>query len=169
MSHILLIEPDRMLRQAFTMALFPEHQLKVAHSIPESAPEKADVLIVDAVALQRLEPISAQQLCLLAAWKLPTIWVGGNQLIPAAIRDQVVAIEPPLVKEGLQRALAQCLGKTAILKRVGNAASARSETPSVAKPKAKRISDSAQKAGESFIELVDVVEEVSASENVLAK
>jgi hypothetical protein len=169
MSHILLIEPDRMLRQAFTIALFPEHQVKVAHSIPESATEEADVIIVDAVALQRREPISAQQLRLLAAWKLPMIWVDGNQLVPAAIRDKVVRIEPPLVKEGLQRALAQCLGKTAIPKRDGNAVSARSETPSVAKPKAKRISDSAQRAGESFIELVDVVEEVSASENMLAK
>ena len=169
MSHILLIEPDRMLRQAFTIALFPEHQVKVAHSIPESATEEADVIIVDAVALQRREPISAQQLRLLAEWKLPMIWVNGDRLIPAAIRDKVVRIEPPLVKEGLQRALAQCLGKTAIPKRVGNAVSARSETASVAKPKAKRINDSAQKAGESFIELVDVVEEVSASENMLAK
>jgi hypothetical protein len=169
MSHILLIEPDRMLRQAFTMALFPEHQVKVAHSIPESAPEESELIIVDAGALQSREAISAQHLRLLAAWKLPMIWVDGNQLVPAAIRDKVVRIEPPLVKEGLQRALAQCLGKTAIPKRVDNAVSARGETPSVTKPKAKRISDSKQKAGESFIELVDVVEDVSVSENMLAK
>ena len=118
-----------MLQHAFTMALFPEHQVKVAYSIPESTPEESDLLIVDAVALQSREAISAQQLRLLAAWKLPMIWIGGNQLIPAAIRDQVVGIEPPLMKEGLQRALVECLGKTAIPKRDGDAAARRGETP----------------------------------------
>jgi hypothetical protein len=158
-----------MLRHAFTMALFPEHQVKVAHSIPESASDQFELLIVDTVALQSREAISAQQLRLLAAWKLPMIWVGGNQLIPAAIRDRVVHIEPPLVKEGLQRALAQCFGKTAIPKRDGNAATRRSETLAVAKPKAMRKTNAAPSDSGQFIELVDVVEDVSANENMLAK
>ena len=169
MSKILLIEPDRMMRQAFTMALFPEYEVEVAHSIPESAPEKAELLIVDAVALQSREAISAQQWGLLAAWKLPMIWIGGTQPIPAPIRDKVVCIEPPLMKEELRRALAQCLGKTAIPKREGNALAGRSETLAVAKPRAMRKIDTAPGDGGHFIELVDVVEEVSASENMLAK
>jgi len=158
-----------MLRQAFTIALFPEHQVKVAHSIPESATEEAELLIIDAVALQSREAISAQQLRLLAAWKLPMIWVGGNQSIPAAIRDRVVCIEPPLVKEGVQRALAQCLGKTTIPKRDGNAATRRSETLAVAKPRAMRKTKAAPSDSGQFIELIDVVEEVFASENMQAK
>ena len=169
MTRILLIEPDRMLQHAFTMALFPEHQAKVAYSIPESTPEESDLLIVDAVALQSREAISAQQLRLLAAWKLPMIWIGGNQLIPAAIRDQVVGIEPPLMKEGLQRALVECLGKTAIPKRDGDAAARRGETRAVAKPRAMRKTNAAPSDSGKFIELIDVVEEVSASENLQAK
>ena len=169
MSKILLIEPDRMLQQAFIMALFPEHQVKVAHPIPELAPEETELLIVDAVALQRREALSAQQLRLLAAWKLPMIWVGGDQLIPAALRGKVVGIEPPLVKQDLQRALAQCLGKTAIPKRDGGAPAGRSETRAVAKPRALRKTIAAPSDSGQFIELVDVVEELSASENPLAK
>ena len=170
MSKILLIEPDRMLQQAFIMALFPEHQVKVAHPIPESAPEETELLIVDGVALQSREALSAQQLRLLAAWKkLPMIWVGGNQLIPAALRGKAVCIEPPLVKQDLQRALAQCLGKTAIPKRDGGVPAGRSETRAVAKPRALRKTIATPSDSGQFIELVDVVEELSASENPLAK
>ena len=97
------------------------------------------------------------------------IWIGGNQFIPAAMRDKVVCMEPPLMKEGLRRALAQCLGKTAIPKRDGNGRAGRSETPTVAKPRAMRKTDTAPSDDGQFIELVDVVEEVSASENMLAK
>ena len=164
-----MIEPDRMLRHAFTVALFPEHQVKVTDSIPGSAPIDCDLIIIDAVALQIQKSISAQEWCVLAAGNLPMIWVADLQVIPTGGRDRIVRLEPPLVKDALQRALAECLGESRISKRKGRSAQPRSGTPPVIKPKANRKSKALPNDNRDFIELVDVVEEISASENAEAE
>ena len=52
MSKLLLIEPDKMLRHAFMMALYADFQLQFIASLPEAAPKDFDAVIVDAAALQ---------------------------------------------------------------------------------------------------------------------
>jgi hypothetical protein len=169
MSNILLIEPDRMLQQAFTLALFPEHRLKVLDAIPDAAPKDFDVIIVDAAALQSEGAGGARVLHALFAWKLPIIWIGEAQATLAVDREQIVRLSRPLEKSALQRALAECLGKTSAPKRDTISAEPPIKTPALTKAKAKRKANAAPSDSGQFIELVDVVEEASASENAQAK
>ena len=169
MSNILLIEPDRMLQQAFTLALIPEHRLKVLDVIPDAAPKDFDVTIVDAAALQSQGASAARELHALSAWKLPMIWIGEQQATSAADREKMVRLSRPLAKEVLQRALAECMEKTAAPKRDTISAEPPTKTAAFSKPKAKRKSNAAPSASGQFIELVDIVEEALASENAAAK
>ncbi|MBM2803016.1 MAG: hypothetical protein HW419_909 [Deltaproteobacteria bacterium] len=164
MSNLLLIEPDRMLQQAFTLALCPEHRLKVLDAIPDAAPKDFDVVIVDAAALQSEGAGGARALHALLAWKSPIIWIGEAQARLAADREKIVRLSRPLEKSALQGALAQCLGKTSAPKRDTMSAEPPIKTPVLTQAKAKRKANPAPSHSGQFIELVDVVEEASASE-----
>ena len=163
MTKLLVVEPDKMLRQAFTVALFPEFQIQVVDALPDAAPKDVDALIVDAAALQGRESESAPRMPAVAQWHLPIIWIEGGHPARAPDCGHCIRLNRPVAKEALRRALAQCLSATVAAKS-GDGLSAQAVT-AVPRPKrkAKKVTDNATGESRNFIELVDVVEEDAAS------
>ena len=159
MSKVLLVEPDRMLRQAFTVALFPEFQIEVVEAMPDAAPKDVDTMIVDAAAL-REQPKSARIMRAVTGWHLPIIWIDGDPPGPAPDPARCIRLKRPVAKEALRRALAQCLSATAAPKSTVSAEPAK--TPLGKKTRPKKAVDIAASENRNFIELVDVVEEEAA-------
>ena len=155
----MLIEPDKMLRQAFTVALFPEFQIEFVEAIPDGAPKDFDAMIVDAAAL-REQAKSARIVRAVAGWHLPIIWIDGDQPGQAPDPAQCIRLKRPVSKEVLRRTLAQCLSATAAPKSTGSAEPAK--TPLGKKTRPKKVVDIAASEKRNFIELVDVVEEDAA-------
>ena len=159
MSKVWLIEPDKMLRQAFTVALFPEFQIQVVEAIPDAAPKDVDALIVDAAALHE-QANSTRIVGAVTGWHLPIIWIDGDQPGQAPDPAQCVRLKRPVAKEALRRALSQCLSATAAPKSTVSAEPAK--TPLGKKTRTKKAADNAAGENRNFIELVDVVEEDAA-------
>ena len=163
MSRILLIEPDRMLRYALTIALYPEHQVAAALAVPDVATTDFDLLIVDAAALQERNLLSARERQWLKEWKLPLLWFGPDAALAQSERDRWLRLQAPLSKEILRRALAQCLGVNVAAKvMVAQTAQLPVDAPAIAKPKARKKKTAEVNDGKIFIELVDIVEEEPA-------
>jgi len=160
MSKVLLVEPDKMLRQAFTVALFPEFQIQVVDAIPDAAPLDFDAMIVDAAALHE-QPKSARIIRAVTGWHLPMIWIDGDQPGPAPDPAHCVRLKRPVTKEALRRALAQCLSATVAPQSTVSAEPAK--TPLGKKTRTKKAVDIAAGENRNFIELVDVVEEEATS------
>jgi len=160
MSKVWLIEPDKMLRQAFTVALFPEFQIQVVDALPDTVLKDVDVLIVDAAALQEREPESEPRFRALANWHLPIVWIDGDQPAQAPDRDHCIRLTRPVAKEALRRALAQCLSVTAAPKSTVSREPAK--MPLGKKTRTKKALEIATGENRNFIELVDVVEEEAA-------
>lgn len=162
MSKVLLVEPDKMLRQAFMVALIPEFQIQVVDALPDAAPKDVDALIVDAAALLEQEPESAPRISAVAEWQLPIIWIDADQSKPAANPAHCTRLNRPVAKETLRRALARCFIATVTAKTDdGLSAQAAKAAP---RPKRKSQNAAHNPTGDSrnFIELVDVVEEEAA-------
>lgn len=156
MGDILIIEPYRMLRHAFSATLFAGHQVRFLESIPE--PEgvgSADVVIVDAGALRERGSLHAQGLRAVGSWRVPTVWIDREQSAQAPTRDNLIAITGPLSKEILQKALAQCLKSS-------GAEKASSTWLTAPKADASEPETGRADAEKNIIELVEVVEESSA-------
>jgi len=159
MSKVLLIEPDKMLRQAFTVALFPEFQIEVVDVMPDAAPKDFDAMIVDAAALHE-QAISARIVRAVTGWHLPIIWIDGDQPGQAPDPAQCIRLKRPVAKEALRRALVQCLTASTTPKSTVSAEPAK--TPMGKKARPKKAVDTAASENRNFIELVDVVEEEAA-------
>lgn len=158
MSRILVVEPRNILRQAISLALFPNHEVQMATFLSHSNAAVAkdfDLVILDSAALREANALSSQLIRAVQGWKVPTIWIddtGGSQ---APARDKLVVLTRPVQKDSLQSAVAKCLGISS---------SKQNGTPSipVSEPMATKETSSAavsQGAGPQIIELVDVVEE----------
>jgi hypothetical protein len=152
MSRILVIQPHKMLQHAFSVALFPEHQVQVMEMIPDSlAVKEFDAVVVDAGALRERNSLAASELRNVQGWKIPTVWIEQETDAQAPVREELVVVDRPTGKEALRKALAECLG----------AAEAALTTESA---KGQLGSSPATDAKENVIELVEVVEESSALE-----
>jgi hypothetical protein len=152
MSRILVIQPYKMLQHAFSVALFPEHQVQVMEAIPDAmAMKEFDAVVVDAGALREQNSLAASELRKVQGWKIPTVWIEKETEAQAPAREKLVVVDRPSGKEALRKALAECLG----------AAEAALTTESA---NGQLASSSATDAQENFIELVEVVEESSALE-----
>ncbi|MGH7886739.1 MAG: hypothetical protein ACREPG_02660 [Candidatus Binatia bacterium] len=163
MSKLLVVEPDKMLRQAFTVALFPEFQIQVVDALPDAAPKDVDAVIVDASALQERDPDSARKIAASAQWHLPMIRIDGDQPAPASARDRWVRLNRPVAKAALLGALAQCLSATAAGRSKDGSSSGAAQTTLETKRKSRKKPNNAVSDRGHFIELVDVVEEDAAS------
>jgi len=143
MSTILVIEPRKILQHATAIALFPEHEARMAETIPEAGElQKFAAVIVDAAALRETSALSAQTLRAMETWKAPIIWVDGDPPQPPK-RDKLVIVKRPVSRKAIRAALAECLGQD-----VGPAAG------NVAGDNAAAVAAKER----NVIELVDVVE-----------
>lgn len=107
MGRILLIGPNRILNQAVSLYLFPQHDVQVKSNLEEIDPkalQEYDLLIVDAptgadgksgTALPR----SIQKL------KTPTLWLEGDGSTPPAKREGLLSLKMPIEREAFQKAL----------------------------------------------------------------
>jgi hypothetical protein len=158
MSRILVIQPHKMLQHAFSVALFPEHQVEVMEMFPDVAAVKnVDLVIVDAAALRERDSLTTRDLGDVQNWKTPTIWIDRAAVAQAPTSEKLMVIDQPIGKDTLQKALAECLGTVNAAKQSVNAKSSRAESPSPTE------GDSAAVESQ-VIDLVEVVEEGSARE-----
>src|SRR5262245_30395986 len=157
MIKILLIEPDKMLRQALSVALFPEFEIKFAQKLPDSAPAGFDALIVDAAALREGNLMPKAGIERASKWNLPMVWIETGKSLQTAA-PHCVQVDRPLTKHALRSALALCLSADAERK------SKKSADSKKATVKRKDLDSTSEVVGDggNFIELVDVVEEGSA-------
>ena len=158
MSKILVVERHRMLQQAIALALFPEHEVKIASAIPESSELKGfDAVIVDVGSLGESDGDYEPAIRAVRSWQVPTVWVQGSSHGPTPQRVNLIAINTPIEKEVLLSALAVCLGIPAKDKRLQKAAGS-------SKAKDNRSGGEAPPADAEVIELLEVVEEGSEAE-----
>jgi hypothetical protein len=155
MSKILVIQPHRMLQYAIALSLFPQHQARMASSIPESSEIKdVDVVIVDAASLRETHRLSPPAIRLLQGWNVPIIWIDRVDSSAMPIDENFVAVGTPIARKSLQSAVAQCLGE--LPKRAGK----RTRTTDQEDHPSGNAAVSEKPVRGEVIELVDVVEEV---------
>ena len=113
MSTILIVEPYTVLQHAIVVALFPEHQIRIAEAVPDS-PGDADIVIVDAAGLRERSGLSSAELHRIVEWHRPIIWIDGvNAAKPNA--DAIVnfvRLGIPLKRDELRTMVAECLTNT---------------------------------------------------------
>ena len=160
MSKILIIEPYKILRHAFSVALSNDHQVDMVTTIPEAATlSDAGLVIVDGAALRERNLLTAQNVRAMQNWKFPVIWIDADAETPVPGGDRLLRLQWPIDQDALKKAVAECLGRvkgsnqpaSETKSRAGSASSKR-------KPGELKSSRSAGHGEKEFIELVDVVE-----------
>src|SRR5215510_994663 len=158
MSRILVVEPRNMLRQAISLALFPDHEVQMAalwSSSHATLAQEFDLVIIDAGTLRAASTFSSPLIRAVQSWTVPTIWIDDTGAREAPAREGLVVLTGPIQKESLQSAVTKCLG-TSSSKRTTSIAAKESMT-------AKELSATMpQSTSPQIIELVDVVEEPPA-------
>jgi hypothetical protein len=155
MSRILVIQPHRMLQQAFVVALFPEHEVRVVAEMPAAETlAAADLLIIDAMALRKGDALSPREIHAVQRSQVPVVWIDA-QPPPAAVA-KFVRLEPPLKRDELRAATGEGLrlGAAAPVARSKRAQTVAKTDATEPKPENAAASDAKQ-----IIELVDVFEE----------
>jgi DNA-binding LytR/AlgR family response regulator len=160
MSKIFIVQPHKMLRHAFAVAVSPDHEIETSKTMPAPADlQGSDLAIVDAASLRECGSLTASALNAVQSWKIPTIWIDNDLEIQAPARDKLLRLKAPFDKETLKKTVAQCLeqsGANQPAPKTKNRAT--SPAPSKVKPPEAKSSQSAADAEKKFIELVDIVE-----------
>ena len=166
MSRILVVQPSKMLQQAFAIVLAAEHRVRVIGKLPESpaAPE-ADLAIVDAAALGDGSAAALPGLDAIRSWSIPIVWIGPEAQPTGLAPCKLVHLTPPVERDSLKKALVDCLGSptsplSAQSPRTSNAPAA---------PVSKEIEpqrNAVASADQDVIELVEVVEEQPARDRL---
>jgi hypothetical protein len=157
MSKIFIVQPHKMLRYAFAVALSPDHEVEISKTMPASADlQGSDLAIVDAASLRERSSLTAPELHTIQSWKIPIIWI-DNVEIQVPTRDKFLRLKAPIDKETLKKTVTQCLGQSDAnqpapkTKRRAPAALSNVELQT-------NSSQSAVDAEKKVIELVDIVE-----------
>ena len=158
MSRILLVEPRDILRQAISLALFPDHEVQLATLFSDAdeliAPQ-FDLIIIDSAALSETGNSDGELLHKLRASKIPTIWIDDPRGGEAATHDKLVVLASPIQKEALHAAMTKCLDRSSVK---SDASASMSAKERIARKEARTVLES-QATGPQIIELVDVVAE----------
>jgi hypothetical protein len=110
MSTILFIHRHRMLQQAVAVSLFPEHDVRVADSIPETAAvDDVDLVIVDGASPDDPDGLVDRAAQAVRQWNIPVVWVEGAGSLRGPKRDKMLVIQTPIQKAALQAAVAELL------------------------------------------------------------
>jgi hypothetical protein len=145
------------LRQAISLALFPDHEVQLAALLSDSNASVAkefDLVIIDSAVFRATGESSGEHLRKLREWKVPTVWIddiGGDR---TAGHDKFVVLTSPIQKDTLQSAITECLaGPSSKENRTASMPRERMAT------KQARTAVASEAAGPQIIELVDVVAE----------
>ena len=157
MSKIFIVEPHKMLRYAFAVALSPEHEVQISKTMPALADlQGSDLAIVDAASLRERSSLTAPELHTIQSWKIPIIWIDDVE-IQAPTRDKLLRLKAPIDKETLKKTVTQCLGQSDANQPAPKTKSRAAAALSNVKLQTKS-SQSAVDAEKKVIELVDIVE-----------
>ena len=169
MSRILIVQPHRMLQQAFVVALFPEHEARVFDKIPATeALVAVDLLIIDAAALRGADALSTREIRAVQSCRVPVVWIDADAAaLDTAAFTKLVRLVPPLKRDELRAAAAECLRLTV-------------EQPSAPSKPARKLAaktkaieakpeNAAPENAAEFIELVDVFEEPPQRDEINAE
>ena len=161
MSRILVVQPAKMLQQAFVVALFPEHHVRVLEKIPEAEPAaEADLVIIDAGALRERDSLPAQDVRAAQSWRVPVVWIGVEALGALAATKNLVQLSAPVKRDELRTAVSESL-RAPSSGQASPERAAKRPGPAVAtkqKTTPKRDGVAADQDSE-FIDLVDVIDE----------
>ncbi|HSQ13022.1 MAG TPA: hypothetical protein VLM90_08385, partial [Candidatus Deferrimicrobium sp.] len=162
----LVVQPYKMLQQAYAAVLPFEHNVRLMVTLPDSAALKDfDVVIVDAAALTEKNLLPSSGALAVEAWKVPTVWIEIDRGPAAPSRDKLIRLPRPVQKDALHKALAECLAVTAGARPMGAAITAKSAAKEAKKGKARNAAaPAAPRPRPRIIELVEVVEEMSEQE-----
>ena len=158
MSRILLVEPRHILRQAISLALFPDHEVQLAALLSdsnESVAKEVDLIIVDSSALGETGNSRSSLLQKLQDWKVPTIWIDDTGDGQGPPHGKIVVLKSPIQKDALQSALAKCLDGSP----ANNNGTASMLAKGRTKTKETKTAAPSHTTGPQIIELVDVVAE----------
>ncbi|HET9549719.1 MAG TPA: hypothetical protein VFQ03_06070 [Candidatus Binatia bacterium] len=159
MSKIFIVQPHKMLRHAFAVALSPDHEVSISKNMPASADlQGSDLAIVDAASLRECSLLTAPELHKIQSWKIPIIWIDDDVEIQAPTRDKLLRLKAPIDKETLKKSVTQCLGQSDANQPAPKTKSRALAALSNVKPAETKLSQSAADAEKKFIELVDIVE-----------
>ena len=167
MSNILIVEPHKMLQQAFVVALFPEHHVQVMEKLPDAeSGTAADLVIIDAGALRARSLLTRDALSAVQSWGLPIIWIDTEALSGAA-GSSLLHLSPPVKREELRTAVAACLQASSAPKPSASSAraSVRSDVAAEAKAAEPKRAAGGGDGEKEFIELVDVFDETSSADD----
>ena len=163
MGKVLLIEPQKILRQAISLALFSQHEVHAEESLGASqlaALKDYDLLIIDGGALREGKQLTAEITRAVQSAKTPTLWLEDEAASQAPKREKLLVVRKPIEREPFQSAVDGLLsGKTSPKKEAGPAAAVSAKTETSRRETRKRPAASSQQASFEFIDLVDVVEE----------
>jgi len=159
MSKIFIVQPHKMLRHAFAIALSLDHEVEISKTMPASADlQGSDLAIVDAASLRECDLLTASELHAAQSWKVPAIWIDNDLKIQAPTRDKLLRLKAPIDKETLKKTVTQCLGQSDANQPAPKTKSRAPAALSNVKPPETKSSQSAVDAEKKFIELVDIVE-----------
>jgi DNA-binding response OmpR family regulator len=160
MSKILVVEPRNLLRQAISLALFPDHEVQTTALLENSAAiaKEFDLVIIDSATLGETHHSSRQLVRALQGSKVPMIWIEGSEGEQAGTRDHRLVLTKPIQKHTLQSVVTTCLDNSSVKqnKQIGVTKVAAKEMKTATPSQASRP---------QIIELVDVVEEPPGSRN----
>jgi hypothetical protein len=151
-----------MLQQAFVIALFPEHHVRVLEKIPEAEPAETDLVIVDAAALCERGSLPALDIGAVQSWRIPVVWIGAEVVSGLAASKNLARLSAPVKRDALRSAVTE--GLRAPPADHGSAQRAEKRFDSVVAAKKKtsepKLDSVTGGQDQKIIELVDVIEEV---------
>ena len=115
MAKILLIEPYKILRQAITLALSPEHDVQAegdTAKIGVGSIKDCDLLIVDGGALKESNQLTSEVNRVIQGSKVPTIWLeeaDSTEPPKLAKREKLLILKKPIEESSFQSALESLL------------------------------------------------------------
>ena len=163
MGKVFLIEPLKVLRQAISLSLFPEHDVMVEGDIGASQVasfKDYDLLIVDAAALRERNRLTPDIIQAIQGCKTPTVWLEEDPSSHTVKREKLVIVKKPIEKEPFQLAVAGLLSPPGHAKeRNGSLVTATAKGGAFKGTAKKGGGESLEQSAFRFIDLVDVVDD----------
>lgn len=161
MSKILLIEPHRVLQQAISLSLCPEHEVQVEEAISSSGIgsfKDYDLLIVDGAALREKGQLSPGVARAIQGSKIPTLWLEESESSHPPKREKLLIVKKPIEREAFQLALANLLYSQIVPRKGARSLVSRDTKAATAKGASKDKPKASYQETFQFIDLVDEVE-----------
>ena len=166
MEKILLIGPNRILNQAVSLYLYPQHDVQVRSDLEDLDPkslQEYNLIIVDSPAGADAKSATAVTRSI-QKLKTPTLWLELEGCIPCPKREQILSVKMPIEREVFQKALDQLLSSDPQSKKERSSLAAWIAGKKASrKMGARKRESNVPPENTQLIDLVDVVDEETKS------